>query len=226
MNKKQRQIIVVEAVLMVLFSLVSFAVPFQRTGLFWIAYLFGMLSIFVQGYALKVAFLQGNSVKSKFYGFPIAKTGIIYMIIQLVLSLTFMALAEYIPIWIGGILFVIIFAVGALGVIGANASRNEIERQDLKLETDTSCMVTLRSLVYPLVSHCEDAGAKKALTDLAEEFRYSDPVSDDSLKTIESELEMSVSELQMIVASNSENQIVHSCIKVSSLLAERNRLCK
>ena len=226
MTKNQKRTIVVLAIVLAAFSVIAFALPFKMNGMFWLSYLFGILAIAIQIYVLKVAFNGTDSVKSKFYGFPIAQIGIIYMAVQLVLSIIFMALAAIAPIWIAVILYVIALAVAAIGFIGADAMRDEIERQDIKLETDTSCMTTLRSLVYPLAGQCEDAEAKKALEELADEFRYSDPVSSEALKTIEMELEIRVADLQKAVADGDANVISTECKKVMKTLAERNRLCK
>ena len=226
MTKNQKRTIVVLAIVLAAFSVIAFALPFKMNGVFWLSYLFGILAIAIQVYVLKVAFNGTDSVKSKFYGFPIAQIGIIYMAVQLVLSIIFMALAAIAPIWIAVILYVIALAVAAIGFIGADAMRDEIERQDIKLETDTSCMTTLRSLVYPLAGQCEDAEAKKALEELADEFRYSDPVSSEALKTIEMELEIRVADLQKAVADGDANVISTECKKVMKTLVERNRLCK
>lgn len=226
MTKNQKRTLVVLAIVLIVFSILAFALPFKKNGLFWLSWLFGVLAIAVQVYVLKIAFNGADSVKSNFYGFPIAQIGIIYMVVQLVLSLIFMTLAAVAPIWIAVVLYVLALAAAAIGFIGADAMRDEIGRQDVKLETDTSCITTLRSLVYPLAVRCNDADAKAALTELADEFRYSDPVSNDVLKTIETELETAVAKLQEAVSAGNAEQITGECRKVSELLTERNRLCK
>ena len=226
MEKNQKRTVAVLGILLVAFTVISFVVPFLKNGVFWLSYLFGIIAIALQAYVLKTAFSGSESTKSKFYGFPIAQIGIIYMVVQLILSLIFMAAAPFAPIWLAVLIYVIALAACALGLIGADAVREEIERQDIKLETDTSCMTTLRSLVYPLAGKCSDPEAKKVLSELADEFRYSDPVSSDALKTIESELEEAVSELQEEVSNGNSDQIISAANKASGLLVERNRLCK
>jgi hypothetical protein len=68
--------------------------------------------------------------------------------------------------------------------------------------------------------------AKKALHDLADEFRYSDPVSSEALKDIESELENQVGELQNVVIAEDIEKIITLANKINITLTERNRLCK
>ena len=124
------------------------------------------------------------------------------------------------------IVYVVLFAAAAIGLISADAMRDEIVRQDAKLKTDISCMTTLRSIVYPLANQCPDPNAKKALGQLADEFRYSDPVSSEALKPVENDLQVLVSELQNEVGSGNITQITSLCGKISTVLTERNRLCK
>lgn len=87
-------------------------------------------------------------------------------------------------------------------------------------------MLTLRSLVYPLAEQCDDGNVKEVLQALADEFKYSDPVSSDALKEIEAELEKQVSELQTAVSEVRNSEIVTLCKRVNNTLVERNRLCK
>ena len=226
MTKNRKRSIALLGIMLVVFSVIAFALPFKRNGLFWLSYVFGLFSIVVQVYVAKVAFGVTDSLKSKFYGYPIKKIGTIYMLVQMMLSYIFMALSSITPIWLAIILYTILLAAGMIGFIGADAARDEIERQDVKVETSSSCMVTLRSLVYPLADCCEDADIKRALADLADEFRYSDPVSNDALLTIEGELETAVSVLQETVQNGEKAEIISACKNTSDILKERNRMCK
>ena len=226
MSKNLKRTSAILLILLIVFSVITFVLPFKKNTLFWISYAFGVFAILFQLYVLMKAFHGTESVRSRFYGFPIAKVGLIYMVIQIILSIVFMALAFFVPAWIGALLFVLLLAFALIGFIGADAMRDEIERQDKKLEADTSCMTTLRSLVYPLAERCDDPEAKAKLEKLADEFRYSDPVSNGTLRPVEAELETAVSELQAEVSGGDQNRIIRAVNKTSGLLAERNRLCK
>ena len=224
MSKNQKRTSVILAIVFIVFSIIAFALPFKKDALFWLSYVFGAAAILLQLYVLKTAFHGTDSVRSRFYGVPIAQAGLTYMVVQLVLSIIFMALAPVAPAWVGVILFVLVLAIALIVFIGADAMRDEVERQDEKLEVDTSCMTTMRSLVYPLAGRCTDKDTKLAA--LADEFRYSDPVSSDALKAVEAELESSVSDLQAEVSGGDKGRIISAADRTSGLLAERNRLCR
>ena len=224
--KSQLRIGIILLIVLAVFSVITFAVPFEHTAVFWISYGMGVFALLVLGFVLLSMFGKGTTVRSKFYGFPVARIAWSYSITQLVLSLIFMMISGRIPVWIPLIVYPVLFAAAAIGLISVDAMRGEIMRQDAKLKTDISCMTTLRSIVYPLANQCPDPDAKKALQQLADEFRYSDPVSSEALKPVENDLQALVSELQNAVSSGNITQITSLCGKISTVLTERNRLCK
>lgn len=226
MTKNEKRVCVVLAIILVVFAVISLAVPFVKGGVFWLSFVFGIIAIAVQLYVLKTAFGKDESPISKFYGFPIAKIGFVYMVAQLLLSLVFMAIGFMCPIWIPVIVYVALLGGASIGFIAADVTRDEIERQDVVLKADTECMQTLRSIVYPLSGQIEDAECSELLKKMAEEFKYSDPVSSDSIKDIEKELTTLVEELQKAVVDGDIEAIRLFSHKISVTLTERNRLCK
>ncbi len=226
MNKNSGRTLAGIVLLLAAFSVITFILPIEKNTVYWTAYGFAVLAILVQIVVLRSAFGKGEGARSKFYGFPIAKIGITYLVIQIILSIVFMAISRIAPQWVVVITSLLIFIIAAAGFIATDATRDEIVRQDEKLQSDVSCITTLRSIVYPLASRCKDADAVKALKDLADEFRYSDPVSSDSLRSIESELEGLVDKLQGMVSDGKEEAIPGACHEISGVLSERNRLCK
>ena len=225
LGKNSRRFLVSDGILFVIFNVISFAVPFAKSSVFWISYVFGIIAILVQVAVMKIAFSGTDTARSKFYGFPIARIGVVYAIVQIILSILFMALSALIPFWIPLVLFVILLGISAIGFIAADATRDEIVRQDEKIVKDVSFMRNLQSKMNLLVEQCENPDLKKQVKSLAEDIRYSDPVSNNSLNEIERELYFYIEDLQKAVVDNDENAF-EICKKAKTVLAERNRLCK
>lgn len=223
--KNKIRVWIVLAIIFVVYSIVAFALPFAHNATFWLSYLFAVVAIAVQVYVLQSAFMKAEGAKSKFYGFPIATVGAVYMAAQLVLSLIMMALAAKILVWIPVALHVLLLGAAAVGFIAADAMRDEVERQDVQLKKDVSVMRGLQSKVNGIVGLCS-ADVRDDITRLAEELRYSDPVSNDALAEIEGELSACVDELQAAVVDGESTAIRELCRKAGATLAERNRLCK
>ena len=216
---------IVLAIIFVVYSIIAFALPVVHNATFWLSYLFAAASIAVQVYVLQSAFMKAEGAKSKFYGFPIATVGAVYMAAQLVLSLIMMALATKILVWIPVALYVLLLGAASIGFIAADAVRDEVERQEVQLKKDVTVMRNLQSKVNGIVGLCT-ADVREDVAKLAEELRYSDPVSSEALAEIESELTACAEELRAAAMRGESSAVRELCRKTSAILSERNRLCK
>ena len=225
MSKNKLRFFVALAIIFAVLTVIAFALPLQNTATFWISYIFAVIALAVQIYAFPKAF-AGESVKSKFYGFPIARITTVYLVAQLALSLIFMLAAKWVPAWSPVILFAVLLGAVALGFFSSDVMRDEVERQDVVHKANVGTMRALQSKAVFVASQCEDAETKKALNAFAEALRFSDPVSSDALKDIEENLTGLVEELGNAVLDKDYSATRTLCAKASSLLADRNRMCK
>ena len=227
MSKNKIRVITFAAIALVVFNVIAFVIPIPKSAVFWVAYIFGMLAIAAQLLFMNVAFSGKEDIRSKFYGFPIARIGVIYGICQLLLSFAAMALGAFIPVWVPVVVFVIIAAAAGVGLISTDMVREEIEKQDEKLVKDVSRMRSLQSKMNVLISQTDAGGElKTALDKLADEIKYSDPVSSSATEQIEDELNFNIEELQKAIVDGDNTSALTICKKTSGILAERNRICK
>lgn len=209
-------------VLLVLYILIAFLIPFVHTATFWVSFIFTLIAFGVVAASFYIAFIKNPDAKSRFYGFPIAKIGAIYGLVQLIAGVIFMALAAWVPAWVAVLVYAIALGVAVIGLISVEAVVSEIHIQDEKLRKDVSLMRSLQSKVNQMAAQSEDAAIKA----LADEFRYSDPVSSEAIGEAEADLSAAVDELQSAYVDGDSEAVAKLCRKVSALLAERNRLCK
>lgn len=217
---------VVLGVALVVYNVLAFALPFPKTAVFAVSYLFTMIAILAQIYVIRTAFYRGEGVKSKFYGFPIAKLGVIYLAVQLIAGLVFMALGLIVPVWLSLALYVVLLGIAAAGFVAADAARDEVVRQELKLEKDVSRMREFQAKGRALVTLNQIPEAARPLEKLAENLRFSDPVSSEALTEIEDQLAECLAQLQEAVSAQKTEQILSVCQEAEHILAERNQLCK
>lgn len=226
MGKNEIRGYIVDGIIFVLFTVIAFAPPFTRTGSFWLGYVFGVIAIAYQIYVFKISFQKGPDAKSKFYGFPIAKIGVMYLAAQLIVSLLEMILAKHIPVWVGVVINAILLGLALIGCITADIMRDEIVRQDVNIKTDVKNMRVLQSQTASFVTMCQNTDIKRILQDLADEFKYSDPVTSENTKEIEIELKFLVSEIQRALVDGDMKVVEGFCMRTKVSLAERNRVCK
>ena len=222
MNKDTIRGLVVLGVLLVLYILIAFLIPFVHTATFWVSFVFTLIAFAVVAASIYIAFIKNPDAKSRFYGFPIAKIGVLYGAVQLLAGIVFMALAAIVPAWVAVLVYAIALGAAVIGLISAETVVEEIHLQDAKLKKDVTLMRSLQSKISQIAAQSEDAAIKA----LAEEFRYSDPVSSDAIADSETDLAAAVDELQTAYVDGDSEAVAKLCRKASALLAERNRLCK
>ena len=224
MNRNTTRGIISLVILLAVFSAIAFVIPFEKTTVFWIAYLCGVFAILFQVYIFYSSFGKENA-RSRFYGFPIARLGIYYLVIQLAVSIAEIALAKFIPAWVVIIINVIILAFALIGLITTETMRDEIVKQDNKLKKSVSNMRELQSISATLVDQCSDDELKASLKKLAEDFRFSDPLSSDKTSALEAELQTGLGDLQQAITDGDISGAKDLCTKLSGCLRERNRVC-
>ena len=222
MKKDTMRGLVALGVLLVLYVLIAFLVPFVHTATFWVSFVFTLIAFGVVAASIYIAFVKNPDAKSRFYGFPIARIGVLYGGAQLIVSLVVMAVAKWTPWWIPVLVYAIGLGAAVIGLVSAEAVVDQIKTQDVKLKDNTTMMRTLQSKISQIASQTDDAAIKA----LAEEFRYSDPVSNDAIADAEADLAAAVDQLQAAFVDGDNEAMAQLCRKASALLAERNRLCK
>lgn len=209
---------------LLMYNLAVFLLPLTRTRLFWVAYGFTLVAFAVSGATVFYAF-KDESAKMKFYGFPVARVGVIYFAVQLVLGIALMVISTLFPgfyWWVGLLLCAAVLVAAVLGLIVVESTKEEVVRQDAQLKRDVITMRALGSKVDALAKQSGDPALKK----LAEEFRYSDPVSGPNLMQVEMNLREMVIQLQQAVMERDANAVSQLSEQTLCLLHERNHLCK
>ena len=209
-------------VLLLLYILLAFLIPFPKTAVFWLSFGFTLVAFAVTGWALYTAFLKKPGSTSRFYGFPIARIGVIYGGGQLVCGLAFMALGKWIPTWLAVLVYAAMLGAAVIGLMGAETVVDTIQSQDQKLKQDVRFMRELQSKVNQMAAQCSLPEVKQ----FCENIRYSDPVSSEALAEIDLDLSAAVDNLQSAIVDGDNIAIRQLAQKADNVLSERNRLCK
>ena len=224
MTKNASKGIMILVILLAVFSVIAFVIPFPKNTVFWIAYACGVFAILFQLYIFRSSFGKADA-RSRFYGFPIARLGIYYLVIQLAVSVIEIALSKFLPTWTVIVINVLILAAALIGCITAETMREEIAAQDTRLKKNVSNMRELQSLTAALSNQTSDAELKKSLQKLADEFRYSDPLTSEKTKELEMDMRSQIGDLQQAITDGDINGTKSLCEKLQDCLRERNRIC-
>lgn len=225
MRKHEVRSYIALAILFAAYSVIAFAAPFHRNGVFWLAYACGAAAVAYQAFSLKAAFFRECDVKSRIYGIPIVKLGVVYLTVQMTASFLEMAFSKAAPFWMALIVNAVLLALAGIGGIAADGAREEIERQDAHLKRDCLKMRELQSFSVSLYGQCSDEALRKALKSVTEELNYSDPVSSERTRAMEDKIMGQLQEIQGALAKRDEADIVTLCAGAVAAIKERNRLC-
>ena len=228
LGKKQLRAIAAAAALLIAYNVLAFAIPFHYTALFWVGYLFGLAALIIGMLIFALAFGENGTPKSRFYGFPVARVGALYIAVQLPLSFIAMALAgvERVPAWLFVLVFVVLFALAVLGTVATDMSRDEILRQEAALAANTAAMKGLRTTAASLVLSCTDPAAKQELMKLSDALKYSDPVSAPETEQAEAQLAGMLADIGSAAAQGDSGRAAALAESARALLAGRNEICR
>ncbi len=219
MKKNSTKGYVILGILFALISVIAFAIPTTKTITFWIAYAFTAVAFVAQIAIWKIAIEKEETLKSKFFGFPIIHIGIVYLILQIIAFAVFMFLPS-LPAWSAVVLCSIILGISAVCMIATDAGSEEIKRVETKVQKKVFYIRKLQADIELMSVSEKDDEIKTALTQLAEKIRFSDPMSHEQLADLEDVISVKVTELK--TAANRAEIIT----ELNSLLDERNKKCK
>ena len=213
-------------ILAVVYTVIVFAAPFLKNGVFWLSYLFTLAAVAGQVLVWKYAWNQEDSLRSKFYGVPVIMVGAIYLCIQFVAGMCFMLLASWVPMWIPVILYVVLLGGMLAGCIAADIARVEAERIENTQIKDTAFMKEMRAATAALTVPPSEKRLTEVLSELQDKLKYSDPVSADELRDGEEKMWQALELLQMALREKAYDKAEEYAGSLIEETDRRNSLCR
>lgn len=228
MNKKLVSVIIVFAIALMLFVVLTTAIPFTKCASSWVSFAFGIVAIISSCVITIYAFSKGNDFKSKLYGFPVFKVGIMYLVAQMIVCIIMFIVGAFVdvPLWISLIIGVMLLGLCMVGVLLTDNARDVIEELDKKGTEQIRQMKTFTVNVTSVKAMCRNDEQNKALETLEEDFRFSDPVSSQATEEIESLIKSEIGNLTELVAQNNTEAVIDKVKEIKGMLASRNAICK
>ena len=229
MKKIFRTYLIIWAVLLVLFNGISFVSPGwtgleKYTSSFWIGYVCIMLAFIGQIICAYFA-LKESDIKKTFYNISLITTSYTGLILSFVFGGLCMLISP-LPYWVGIILCAVILAFNIITVIKAAAAIDIVSGVDEKIKTKTFFIKSLTVDAESLIARAKSEPVRTACKKVYEAVRYSDPMSNDALASVESEITIAFSRLTDAVAADDPNGTNTVAEELIILLGDRNKKCK
>lgn len=221
---------IIWAILFVLFNAICFVTPSEINGVskytnsFWIGYAFITAAFIGQLFCTYLAFKPEN-VKGLIYNSSFISLSVAGLALMLVAGGITMALPR-VPEWIGILVCLIILAFTAIKVVKASSAVEAVEQIEKNVKTKTFFIRSLTADAQALVSKADAEEIKQEANKVYEAIRYSDPMSDEVLGSIETQIENAFRSFKAAVAANDTEMAKSASRTVLELVEERNLKCK
>lgn len=220
---------VIWAVLLALFNVISFvsvgwAGISKYTPSFWIGYAFITLSFIGQIVCAYFA-LKDNDIKKTFYNVSLIAASYTGLILSFVFGGLCMIIS-LLPYWVGILLCAIVLGINVIAIIKASAVVDIVSSIDEKAKESTLFIKSLTVDAESLMSRAKSETIKAECKKVYEAVRYSDPMSNGALVSIESEITIKFSNFSDAVVSDKFNVASECATELVILIDERNKKCK
>lgn len=229
MKKVFRFYSAVWAILLAIFNVISFVsvgwagIP-KYTPSFWIGYVFITLSFIGQIVCAYFA-LKDDDIKKTFYNVSLISTSYTGLILSFIFGGLCMLISP-LPYWVGIILCAIVLGFNIIAVVKATAAIDIVSGIDKKMKESTLFIKSLTVDAENLISRAKSENIKVECKKVYEAVRYSDPISNGALTSIESDITIKFSKLSDAVVSEDSAAVVTLADEITILLGDRNKKCK
>lgn len=223
MKKTFKSYIGVWAICLVLFNVIAFVVPNELKSNFWVGYIFITLAFVGQLFCASISFKSENAQKF-FYNFPLISISFVGTLIMLIIGGLTMAISA-VPVWVGIVFCLVVLAFTAIAIINASVTSETVSNIDSKIKAQTLFIKILVADATTLMSKTQTTQAKEITKKVYEKIRYSDPVSNDALSSIESQITIKFKAFESAIIENSQNAISLG-EELIILIDDRNTKCK
>jgi hypothetical protein len=228
MGKTTKQFIGIGVILLAMYNIVLFAIAgfADHEAPFWISYVFMLLAFGMAALTFIYLGKSGMILRDWLFGYPIIYHCAIYIAVEMVASVIFMLL-EYDVEWVLPLVIqILLMGVYAVFMLSCFASKTAITQVGDKVEKKTRYIALLQAEVQVLCQKCEDPALKAELQKLAENIRFSDPMSNDALSDLESKLSEVIMACGEALDSGNLTLAAELQQKAAGMLVERNAKCK
>ena len=136
-----------------------------------------------------------------------------------------MAIPQF-PVWLGIIICLLVVVFGGISAALAQTASSVVSDIDVKVKNKTFFIRSLTVDTESLLARSQLPEIRDEVNKVYEAVRYSDPMSNEALAGVETQITLKVSELTDGV-ENSDIELVKKTVReIVILINDRNRKCK
>ena len=216
-------------VLLGLFNALAFVIPAwptleKFTASFWIGWGTTIAAFFGQLICSWVSF-KDDSAEKTFFNislFTVSYAGLITMFVVAMICI----IVTPLPYWVAAIACAIVLAANIFAIIKAKVAIDHVEKVDEKVKVQTFFIKSLTVDADTLMAMAKSDVAKAECKKVYEAIRYSDPMSNDALAAVESQITVKFAAFSDAVKADEADKVAELANELCILVGDRNKKCK
>lgn len=216
------------AFLLILFNVLVFAIPSDKSGVaFWLGYAFITIAFVGQWLCTFVAF-RSDSLQKTFYNLPLISVSYGSMLFMLIGGVACMAI-PVLPNWLGAVVcfvILVLMIVAVFKVGKATLAAETVSAIDHKIKTQTFFVKDLTVDAQVLMSAAKTADLSALTKKIYEAIRYSDPMSVPALQDTETQIRREFNAFADAIRAGDVEMAKNNVDILLTLIESRNLKCK
>lgn len=208
-------------ILLGVFNLLVFTIFKNHTNVFWLSYGFMTIAFVVQIISMFLSFKTAD-VEAAFFGIPLASFSIFYLCAALVVGALFMIFQKA-SFTLALVIQILILAAFLIIAIISLLARDTVKEVSDSIKTNVSTLKSVLVDIEMLSGSCSDPELKESLRKLSETIKYSDPMTNETVASVEQRIMRKVSELRINIDDNQIDDAKLACAELEKLYIERNK---
>ena len=196
----------------------------KYTDSFWIGYVF-ITIMFVAQLACAYAAFRADSAKKLFYNISLIRSSYAGLIASFIFGGLCMLISP-LPYWVGIILCAIVLVCNVLSVAKATVVIGEVAAIDKKIKSKTLFIKMITADAQTLVAKASGEELAAEAKKVYEAIRYSDPMSDDALCSVEDKISDKFGAFSSAVEAGDLSAAQSLSGELAALITERNNKCR
>lgn len=212
---------VIYAAVLAIYNVLIFLIFDNFNEIFWISYSF-MTASFLANIAVVMLSSKAKDAEAVFMGIPLLSFSVFHVVAELFASTVFIifrgsaSVKLTVAIQIVLLLIFVIFAAAAL------LSKNAVDTINTTVKVNSANIKGLAADVQLLEEDCIDQELKNLLHKVRDAIYYSDPMTNESVASIDEMIKSKITELKYLCQNNNKNEAMQVCYKLHAYIKERN----
>ncbi len=205
-----------------------FLLPVPKTPATYVALGFTVLSWIITFFFTVKNTKHADTARKAFYAAPVIRMGRIYLVVQLIIGVVLCTVDGFVhlSVWISAAVCALWFVASISAMIASGVTKKAIAPMETETEVKIRAVTEFKIDIFSVLDACRSEELRRDLEKLADDFKYSDPVSSPETVEIEKKITAEIADLAKVVEADKREKAKEHIRTVRGLLSERNRICK